>query len=425
MAGEDITVAQLRQLLGVQDELRQQAENRWRNAQRVLVSLLETFAPEEVDRRLMSGLALDSLGVEELAQLVNTQLGTRFRQATSVHNKDGCLQAMQELKDQFQASQEELKRLRIENQRLIAETQELKDERNRLQSQLSALQQALPGQMANPTPDSNRQPVPGPPPEKGAPEPDWMAAWRKTETFERDSSVLRLLGETGLSRRPHIEQQAAERLGIRRAGGSFQALFKRLETLGLIEVFRPWDNSGSKTGGRAPDLVRLAERGRLAYWLLANAEPVPNEYDALLARHVSPEHTLLNLQAADALREAGYQINAFPSDIHLPDGGLFKPDLLAVDQNGQIFYIEVETEANKNREQRQAKWRNALQAGGSQLYVFCDNRACMRSIRSEINFSLGRQAGQYFLTNLVDLQAGKRASDGGIWLDARRNQANY
>jgi hypothetical protein len=144
----------------------------------------------------------------------------------------------------------------------------------------------------------------------------------------------------------------------------------------------------------------------------------------LLPSHVSPEHTLLNLQAADVLREAHYQVNQFPPDIHLPDGGLFKPDLLAIDANGQILYIEVEAEANKNREQRLAKWRNAIQASGGQLYVFCDNRSCMRSIRSEINFTLGRQAAQYYLTNLSDLQSGERAADGsGIWLEVRPNHA--
>jgi len=47
----------------------------------------------------------------------------------------------------------------------------------------------------------------------------------------------------------------------------------------------------------------------------------------------------------------------------------------------------------------------------------------MRSIRSEINFSLGRQAGQCCLTNLADLQVGKRAADGGIWLDVRLNRS--
>jgi hypothetical protein len=80
-------------------------------------------------------------------------------------------------------------------------------------------------------------------------------------------------------------------------------------------------------------------------------------------------------------------------------------------------------EANKKDEQRQVKWRNAVQAISREIYIFCDNCSCMRSIRSEINFSLGRLARQCFLTNLADLQAGKRAADGGIWLDVRQNRS--
>jgi len=421
MAGEEITVEQLRQLLGVQAELREQAEGRWQRAQRALVSLLETFAPEEVDRRLKNGQPLDNLGVDELEQIISRQFSTHMRQSQGIQNEADCSHAIQNLKDQIQTNQSEIGQLQTENRRLVEETQTLRSERDGYLNQFAALQQVTVAQGQNQVPPPNGRYSIESSGNEGAPEPDWMVTWRKTETFERDAVVLRLLGETGLARRPLIELQAAERLGIRKAGGSVQALFNRLEALRLIEIFRPWDTGGAKTGGRSPDLVRLAERGRLAYWLLAGAGPVDNEYDALLARHVSPEHTLLNLQAADVLREANYQVNSFSPDIRLPDGGLFKPDLLAFDPNGQTLYIEVEAEANKNREQRQAKWRNALQASGGQIYVFCDNRSCMRSIRSEINFSLGRQAAQCYLTNLSDLQAGKRAVDGGIWLDVRPN----
>ena len=52
MANQDITIEQLRQLLVVQAELRERSESRWQQAQRALVSLLEVYAPEEVDRRL-------------------------------------------------------------------------------------------------------------------------------------------------------------------------------------------------------------------------------------------------------------------------------------------------------------------------------------------------------------------------------------
>jgi len=68
------------------------------------------------------------------------------------------------------------------------------------------------------------------------------------------------------------------------------------------ETFRPWAADRAGTSGRFPDLVRLAERGQIAFWLLTSEKPSINEYDILLERHVSPEHTLLNLQAADVLR---------------------------------------------------------------------------------------------------------------------------
>jgi len=423
MAGEEITVDQLRQLLGVQADLRQQAESRWQQAQRILVSLLESFGPEEVERRLKSGQPLDSLKVDELGRLINQQINARLRKAQEVTIGTGNSEDLQALKSQLLTIQGEIDRLRVENSQLASETRNLSEERDGLISQLAALQQVSASQVQKPIPAPNGHHPAESIRHNNAPEPDWMVAWRKSETFERDSTILRLLGESGMARRPLIELQAAERLGIRKAGGSLQALLHRLEGLQLIELFRPWDNSGAKTGGRTPDLLRLSEHGRLAYWLLAGTDPVQNEYDALLGRHVSPEHTLLNLQAADMLREAEYQVNAFPPDIHLPDGSLFKPDLVAIDSNGKTLYVEVEVEANKNHEQRQAKWHNAFQASGGEIYVFCDNRSCMRSIRNEINFSLGRQAGQCCLTNLADLQAGKQAADGGIWLDVRLNRS--
>jgi len=67
----------LRQLLSIQTDLREQAETRWRKAQCVLVSLLETFAPEEVDQRLKNGRPLD-LCRWTSEQLVRQQVGNRL-----------------------------------------------------------------------------------------------------------------------------------------------------------------------------------------------------------------------------------------------------------------------------------------------------------------------------------------------------------
>jgi hypothetical protein len=216
-----------------------------------------------------------------------------------------------------------------------------------------------------------------------------------------------------------IEAQAAEMLGIEKAGGSIQALMTRLMDLQLIETFRPWTADGAGAGGRFPDLVRLAERGQLAFWLSTEKKPSINEHHLLLERHVSPEHTLLNLQAADVLSEAGYQINLTPPDVNLPDGGLFKLDLVLIDEQGTLLFVEVECETDKNVEQRQSKWRNFHQASGGRMFVVCDNRSCMRNIRSEINYCLGNNTLVVSLTNLADLQAGNRGEGDSVWLEAR------
>lgn len=417
MAGEEITIDYLRQLLSIQTDLREQAETRWRKAQRVLVSLLETFAPEEVDQRLKNGRPLDHLPVDELEQLVRQQVGNRLHQVQRLLNDSQAAQRVQNLREQ-------LEKLITQNEELQKENKQLQDRINRLESekidlldQLAALRAVSQEQrqtMAEQKSDISTQD------ENDPPEPAWMASWRQAETFERDAGILKMIAETGLARRPVIEAQAAELLGIKKAGGSIQALMTRLEDLHLIERFRPWTADGAGTGGKFPDLVRLTDQGRLAYWLLTNLQPQVNEYDLLLERHVSPEHTLLNIQAADVLREAGYQVNLTPPEITLPDGGLFRPDLATIDDQGATHFVEVERDVDKNLEQRQAKWRNFYQASGGRMFVVCDNRSCMRNIRNEINYCLGNKSLVVSLTNLADLQTGKRGESDRIWLEVKQ-----
>jgi len=421
MAGEEITIDNLRQLLSIQTDLREQAEARWRKAQRVLVSLLETFAPEEVDQRLKNGRPLDHLPVDELEQLVRQQVGNRLHHVQRLLNDSQTAQRVQNLREQ-------LEQLIAQNEELQKENKQLQDRINRLEAekidlldQLTALRAVSQEQrqtMVEQKSDISTQD------ESDPPEPVWMATWRQTETFERDSSILKMIADTGLARRPVIEAQAAVQLGIKKAGGSIQALMTRLEDLQLIERFRPWTADGAGTGGKFPDLVRLTDQGRLAYWLLTNQQPQANEYDLLLERHVSPEHTLLNLQAADVLREAGYQVNLTPPEITLPDGGLFRPDLAIVDDQGATNFVEVERDVDKNLEQRQAKWRNFHQASGGRMFVVCDNRSCMRNIRSEINYCLGNKSLVISLTNLADIQTGKRGDGDRIWLEIKKKSIN-
>ena len=415
-ASAAITIENLRQLLHIQTELREQAETHWRKAQRILVELLESFAPEEVDQRLKAGQPLDHLPVDELGLLVRQEVGNRLHQARSLLRESQTAQRVQNLRDQLDKLIVQVDELRLENKQLQDQIHQLQAEKIDHLNQLAALQ-AVSLQERRSVMDEPEQASQD---YSNSPEPGWMATWRHAETFERDASVLKLIAETGLARRPLIEARAAEMLGIKKPGGSIQALMSRLKDLNLIETFRPWITEGAGTGGRFPDLARLTDQGRLAYWLLTSQQPQENEYELLLERHVSPEHTLLNLQAADVLRDVGYRVNLTPPEISLPSGGLFRPDLAIVDDHGATHFVEVEHDVDKNLEQRQAKWRNFYQASGGMMFVVCDNRSCMRNIRSEINYCLGNKQVVVSLTNLADLQAGNRGEIDSIWLEVKQ-----
>ena len=258
MAADDITVENLRQLLHIQTELREQAETRGRKAQRVLVGLLETFAPDEVDQRLKAGRPLDSLPVEELEQLVRQHVGNQLSQAQALLKDSQSAKNLQHLKDQLDKLRSQYEPLHEENARLTSQVASLEAERNHLLNQVAALQSVSPVLSAERSKiDEEKQGVTEKSDDR-PPEPDWMMEWRHSETFERDARILTMIGETGLARRPLIEAQAAEMLGIKKAGGSIQALLSRLAELKLIEIFRPWEADGAGTGGRFPDLVRLA-----------------------------------------------------------------------------------------------------------------------------------------------------------------------
>ena len=119
------------------------------------------------------------------------------------------------------------------------------------------------------------------------------------------------------------------------------------------------------------------------------------------------------------LREAGYQANLTPPEITLLDSGLFRSDMVIIDEKGAPHFVEVERDANKNPEQHQAKRCNIYQASGGRMFVVCGNRSCMRNIRSEINYCLGNRPLVVSLTNLADLQTGKRGEGDSVWLEAR------
>jgi len=248
-----------------------------------------------------------------------------------------------------------------------------------------------------------------------------MIEWRKKKTFDRDIVLLSLIGETGISRRPKIVHLAAERLGLKPDNSAIVDALNRIESRGLIERLDLFEKRGADTGGVLPYLYRLTEQGRQAFWLLSGKNASECEFDILLRRHKTPEHTLLNMKVREFLEEHQvYQVLLESASLTLPDGHKFEPDITAKDLvTGELVYIEVERETNKDAESRVQKWQSLFAASNGNIRVICDKHSFMRKLTSEINFALSGLHFATYISNLEEIEQAL-ASKGHIWIMERR-----
>jgi hypothetical protein len=78
------------------------------------------------------------------------------------------------------------------------------------------------------------------------------------------------------------------------------------------------------------------------------------------------------------------------------DGSL---DITAKDLvTGELIYIEVERETNKDAEFRVQKWQSLHAASNGNIRVICDKASFMRKLTSEINFAL---SALHFATSAI------------------------
>ena len=411
---EDTALSHLRSLLDVQVQLTREQEERAKRACRKLVEMLESLDPAAVEQLNRGGRPVENLGVDALVDLFLRFLRDRMAKLTAEKQElEKYLSRVQSPPDDILQLKTDLESLQEEKQQITHALENAKEQIKRLQDQLAVARQTA--SMVHP---DESQAVAAPPDEEP---PQWFLLWKTGRGSEREVLYLEVIGETGWSCVPHIQQEVLSRLNraIETVPNSIKDIHRRLDEVGLVELDRPWQQEGSSAGGRLPDMIRLSSRGREAYRLLTGQEAKPCEFDVLIKAHKSPEHTLLNIQARWFLLKEQFEILAEAPAFKLTDGGSFQPDLAVVDTYGEVLYIEVERDASKNSV-RQAKWRNFHAATGGKLYIICDNRTCMRAIRSEVtSLLLQHTPGDLYITNLADLQAGKRGQGNSIWLEMR------
>ncbi len=417
----------VRQSLEHQQALQANAERRWKAAHQALVQIVRSLDPDYYDACQKSGRSIEQFEDEAIHHWIEIRvkgLQSRMTQIMRTDNSPPLQNSLDEALRKIQAAQQEQERLRENIRRLQEENQQLNAHLHAIH-QVQRISAPAVSEEVKPKEDIQRAATSI---ETMNNEPDWMKEWRNGRTFQKESAALTLMGETGKALRPSLIDLLAEKLNLSPTNSSLSETFNRLLNLdvagGLIEALDVFSQPGATTGGNHPDIFRLAERGKVAYQFLTGKQPAENEYERLLRKHKSPEHTVLNIQAAEVLAElGGYRIVDEAPNVQLPDGSVFIPDLVAQDQKtGEIIFVEVERDTSKDRNARIRKWKNVVTATNGEIYVFCDNISCERAIQAEINQALGNARYNSHLTNLNSLHKGKRSQDGRIWLSVRRTR---
>jgi len=391
MAGDPLTAHQSEQANRISDEIVRQslehqqvlqanAERKWKAAHQALVQIVQSLDPDYYDACQKSGRSIEEFEDEALHHWIEIRvkgLQSQMAQMMRPDNSPTLQNSLDEALRKIQAAQQDEERLRESIRRLQEENQQLN-------AHLRAIQQVR----RITTPSITEEVKPKEDTQRAAAtiettnnEPDWMKEWHNGRTFQKESAALILMGETGKALRPSLIDLLAKKLNLSPTNSSLSETFNRLLNLdtagGLIEVLDVFTQPGATTGGNHPDIFCLTERGKAAYQFLTGKQPAENEYERLLRKHKSPEHTVLNIQAAEALAEiGGYRIIDEAPDIQLPDGSMFVPDRVVQDQkNGETTFIEVERDASKDRNTLIRKWKNVMTATNGNIYVVCDKSA--------------------------------------------------
>ena len=414
-----------REIIGQSEEHEQKmqanAQKLWENAHKHLVALLRLLDQDYDESCEKATRPLESFSDDDLAYLIHVRLRALQGDATKKVKPN----EMSEVKRSLQ----ELSQKYFDLEQELIATQESKKiiqaEKVALEAHLAALRQIQKDDVAQ---DIQTQKTGSEESGGLTPVPDWLKTWQSSKNFEKTSAAIIVMGEMGIALRPSIIKQMAKRLSLSTANKNLDEALNWLMTPEgnefpiFVEQIIGGVEQGSSSGGNQPAVLHLTRDGQVAYQILSGKIPKENEFDILIRHHSSPEHTILNIQAGEILIDEGYRIQGRAQAINLSNGETYIPDIIAVDpKTGEAIFVEVERDVSKDQISRKTKWMKFYETSNGNLYVFCDNLNCQRSIQGEINLALGGLTYNSFLTNLHGIRNGKRAEkDGSIWFSQRR-----
>ena len=430
---EEASYRQVKSLLKAQTHIRKSAERMAKDARKAMEDLVITFAPNEVNKfSLASPHGIDMLDIHELARMT--------KEAVREHTND--------LKERTRYAERKVAKLEEENERLRGEIEWARQnwpeqEKKPLPDELLEEEEETDGVWhvpPRPKPEPRRptwapsprrmsqprsrdgayqQEMPPwrmlqarPAPPKPAAEigiwPGWALEWQKeSKNLKRDRDVVLIVG-TGLALQRDVDEQLAQWWNIKPGSGSIRRAFGRVEAAGLIEVIKPRRET---QGWRPKYMIRLTERGKDVYKLFRGESPGPSHATALLKRHKSKEHAALNLEAAELLWRAEYEVKLFPENVSLESGKVYQPDLLIAEQDGgEILYVECERATYKNPGERSQKWKIYYAATDGHFCVITPSEEATVAIEEEILDWVGDRPLTLWMGDM------KRSQEDEVWV---------
>ena len=404
---DEVAIRQMRSLLTAQMKLREAAEEMARQARGELERVAEALCPAEVNEIRYRGPAgLREVGIGELADLVITTVQRRMRAVESIggSNGEGVVKA---LEGKVRALESEVSRLRRE-----LEEARRGGEGNKKKEDAPAAQPAVqPSARLSDRPEWRRLRVAVPPSRPVVPPstwPGWAQEWKRGEgtKFSRARDVIIVAGR-GAILQQDVDAVLAEWWGVTPGSGGIRRTLARQERAGLIEVLKP---------ERLPEyrpryLIRLTEHGRDVYRLLTGEDAGECRVTELLRRHKSVEHAALNVDAAEMLFRAGYDVDLFP-DVVRVEGGEYRPDLVAV-VGGERLYVECERTTPKS----DRKWQLYHQATGGRFYIVTISASAAEALRGHLR-AWAQREGMEVVLRIADMERSRKALEEGdtIWL---------
>jgi hypothetical protein len=415
----EVSRRQMVSIMEQQGRLRDAAEAMALNTRGALERVAESLCPGLVDNYCKaSPEGLSRISSLDLADAVIREVGRRLLLL------DATTAAGQSVNESYESLSVHASDLERENNELRVQLEEARQKSDKLETRLVLIEAQL---EKDHRPDDEQVAVSSvaavedvasdvaPVPVERLPE--WMKEWKEEAlqkgTYDQDREALVLLARTGLARRSAMSRALGEMWDKKPSDGTLTRLYERFER-GELVIFKQALNETAGGAGKQY-LLKLGDKGRDICRLMFGLVPVESQLDRLIKRHKSNEHVLLNLEAGDMLRDAGYIVDLYPAPLELPSGSQFAPDLMAsLDQ--RTLFVEVERITQKSADAWARKWEIIYEATGGEIYVVVANKRARGAMRGDILHCLGRRPLTLCMTSVSEARGrGLRGRD--VWID--------